>query len=185
MIEIERKYLVTSMAFLDVYQTSNTIAQGYLNSNPERTVRIRIKSDKGFLTIKGIGNASGATRFEWEKGIPIDEALLLLELCEPGVIDKTRFEVKAGKHVFEIDEFYGENAGLIVAEIELQSETVKILSKAAELPFYMGVKNLDLQLPTLLDFRTLTLRHAQVRNIFKYNLQYFKLLEKSRESWIV
>jgi len=126
MIEIERKYLVTSMAFLDVYQTSNTIAQGYLNSNPERTVRIRIKGDKGFLTIKGIGNASGATRFEWEKEIPISEAKVLLTLCEEGIIEKTRYEVVHGKHTIEIDVFHGSNEGLVLAEIELKDENEPI-----------------------------------------------------------
>jgi CYTH domain-containing protein len=121
------------MAFLDVYQTSNTIAQGYLNSNPERTVRIRIKSDKGFLTIKGIGNASGATRFEWEKEIPISEAKVLLTLCEEGIIEKTRYEVVHGKHTIEIDVFHGSNEGLVLAEIELKDE-----NEAIEKPNWIG-----------------------------------------------
>lgn len=123
MIEIERKFLVTSEAFKKEAFTQSRIAQGYLSSVPERTVRVRIKGDKGFLTIKGPSNESGLSRFEWEKEIPIDEAAALLKLCEKGVIDKTRFEVKIGNHIFEIDAFYGENEGLIMAEIELKSET--------------------------------------------------------------
>lgn len=123
MIEIERKFLVTSEAFKKEAFAQNRIAQGYLSAVPERTVRVRIKGDKGFLTIKGASNASGLTRFEWEKEIPLDEAAALLKLCEKGVIDKIRFEVKMGNHVFEIDEFYGDNEGLVMAEIELKSET--------------------------------------------------------------
>lgn len=123
MIEIERKFLVTSEAFKKEAFAQNRIAQGYLSAVPERTVRVRIKGDKGFLTIKGASNASGLTRFEWEKEIPVDEAAALLKLCEKGVIDKIRFEVKMGNHVFEIDEFYGDNEGLVMAEIELKSET--------------------------------------------------------------
>ena len=123
MLEIERKFLVTSEAFKKEAFTQHRIAQGYLSAVPERTVRVRIKGNKGFLTIKGASNESGLSRFEWEKEIPVDEATALLKLCEKGVIDKTRFEVKMGNHVYEIDEFYGENEGLIMAEIELQSET--------------------------------------------------------------
>ena len=123
MLEIERKFLVTSEAFKKEAFTQNRIAQGYLSSIPERTVRVRIKGNKGFLTIKGASNESGLSRFEWEKEIPVDEAKELLKLCEKGAIDKTRFEVKLGNHVIEIDEFHGENEGLIMAEIELESET--------------------------------------------------------------
>ena len=85
-------------------------------------MRVRIKEDKGYLTIKGKGNESGASRYEWEKGIPLPEAQELLELCEPGVIDKTRFLVKLANHTFEVDEFYGDNEGLVVAEVELAAE---------------------------------------------------------------
>lgn len=127
MIEIERKYLVTSLDFLNEYSTKSEIAQGYLSSNPERTVRIRIKGDKGFITIKGIGNDSGVSRFEWEKEIPVDEAKSLLKLCEKGVIEKTRYEVISAKHTIEIDIFHGENDGLILAEIELENENEAIL----------------------------------------------------------
>ena len=123
MIEIERKFLVCSDAFKKMARTSHAIAQGYLNSDPERTVRIRIKGDKGFLTIKGKGNDSGMSRFEWEKEIPLEEAQQLLSLCENGVIEKTRFEVPVGNHLFEVDAFSGENEGLVMAEVELQAET--------------------------------------------------------------
>jgi adenylate cyclase len=123
MIEIERKFLVSSEEFKKKAITYNQIAQGYLSSVPERTVRVRIKGKKGFLTIKGASNESGLSRYEWEKEIPIDEAHQLLQLCEKGVIEKTRYEVKIGNHIFEVDEFYGENKGLLIAEVELESET--------------------------------------------------------------
>jgi len=119
--EIERKFLVIG-DFKNLASKETRIVQGYLSSIPERTVRVRIKGDKGFITIKGIGNASGATRYEWEKEIPTTEVEELLKICEPGVIDKTRFLVKVGEHTFEVDEFYGENQGLVVAEIELSEE---------------------------------------------------------------
>jgi len=120
--EIERKFLVNSDAFKDEAARQTRITQGYLSSVPERTVRVRIKGDKGYITIKGIGSASGASRYEWEKEIPVAEVEELLKICEPGVIDKTRYEVKSGESTFEIDEFYGENQGLVVAEVELSSE---------------------------------------------------------------
>ena len=120
--EVEKKFLVTSTDFKTSAFKQTHIKQGYLSSVPERTVRIRIKGNAGYITIKGIGNNSGASRYEWEKEIPLMEAEELMKICEPGIIDKTRYEVKVGKHTFEIDEFYGENQGLIVAEIELKNE---------------------------------------------------------------
>ncbi len=120
--EIERKFLVNSDAFIAASTKQERITQGYLSSVPERTVRVRIKGEKGFLTIKGIGNASGASRFEWEKEISVDEARDLLAICEPGVIDKTRYNIVVANHTYEVDEFYGDNEGLIVAEIELKTE---------------------------------------------------------------
>ena len=123
MIEIERKFLVTSTIFKQEAFSEKRIKQGYLSSVPERTVRVRTKGNRGYLTIKGASNESGMSRFEWEKEIPIEEAEKLLQLCEKGVIDKTRYEIKLNGHVFEIDVFYGENEGLIMAEIELLSET--------------------------------------------------------------
>ncbi len=122
MIEIERKFLVISDEFKALAYKQNRIIQGYLSAIPERTVRVRVKGEKGFLTIKGVSNQSGMSRFEWEKEIPVEEAKELLKLCEKGTIDKTRYEVKIGNHIFEIDEFYGENKGLLMVEIELNSE---------------------------------------------------------------
>ncbi|MDR2292743.1 MAG: CYTH domain-containing protein [Prevotellaceae bacterium] len=119
--ETERKFLVKG-DFRSFIFKSTRIVQGYLSSAPERTVRIRIKGDKGFLTIKGIGNDTGASRFEFEKEITVEEAGELLKICEPGVIDKVRHLVKAEPYTYEIDEFHGENEGLIVAEIELPDE---------------------------------------------------------------
>jgi adenylate cyclase len=119
MQEIERKFLVNSLDFIPEATQAQKIAQGYLNSAPERTVRVRIKDNKGFITIKGKGDETGTTRFEWEKEIDLQEAQALLELCETGVIDKTRYLIPKGKHTFEVDIFEGENKGLIVAEIEL------------------------------------------------------------------
>ncbi len=120
--EIERKFLVKSDDFKKVASKETRITQGYLSSVPERTVRVRVKGKSGYITIKGIGSASGASRYEWEREIPVSDVEELLKICEPGVIDKTRYEVKSGEHTFEVDEFYGENQGLIVAEVELISE---------------------------------------------------------------
>ncbi len=120
--EIERKFLVKSNAYKALASKQTHIIQGYLSSEPMRTVRVRIKENKGYITIKGIASASGASRYEWEKEIPVAEVEELLKICEPGVIDKTRYEVNNGMFNFEVDEFYGENMGLTVAEIELTSE---------------------------------------------------------------
>jgi adenylate cyclase len=123
--EIERKFLVKG-DYKKYVSKETKIVQGFLCTVPERTVRVRIKGDKGFLTIKGIGNKSGASRYEWEKEISLLDAKDLMAICEPGVIDKTRYLVKAdGDLMFEVDEFYGENEGLTVAEIELPSEDTK------------------------------------------------------------
>lgn len=103
--EIERKFLVKSGTNIDSLGDAQRIIQGYLSSVKERTVRVRVKGDKGFLTIKGIGNASGASRYEFEKVITVDEANELFNICEPGIIDKTRTKVPAGKHTFEVDRF--------------------------------------------------------------------------------
>ena len=128
MIEIERKFLVTSNEYKVAAFKKTLIKQGFLNTDPDRTVRIRIKGDHGFLTVKGKSNAAGTIRREWEKEIDLSEALGLFKLCEPGTIEKIRYEVKAGKHVIEIDEFCNENSGLIVAEIELESENEKFIA---------------------------------------------------------
>jgi len=118
--EIERKFLVKGN-FKNEAHKETRITQGYLSSVPERTVRVRVKGDKGFITIKGIGDETGASRYEWEKEIPVGEVQELLKICEPGVIDKTRYLVKHGDHTYEVDEFYGDNEGLVIAEVELQS----------------------------------------------------------------
>lgn len=119
--EIERKFLVEGDYKAEAYEQSR-IVQGYISSARGRTVRIRICGEKGYITIKGASNASGTSRYEWEKEIPIAEAQELMKLCEPGVIDKTRYLVRSGRHTFEVDEFYGENQGLVVAEVELKHE---------------------------------------------------------------
>lgn len=120
--EIERKFLVKNTHFIKESHNKNYIEQGYLNSHKERAVRVRITDNKGFLTVKGISNTAGTSRFEWEKEISVEEAKLLLTICEPGVISKTRYLVKANTHTYEIDLFEGDNQGLIVAEIELNNE---------------------------------------------------------------
>ncbi|MBF6608083.1 MAG: CYTH domain-containing protein [Flavobacterium sp.] len=122
MVEIERKFLVTSDDYKLQSFSQNRISQGYLNSHPERSVRIRICGESGLLTIKGKSNESGNTRFEWETEISLTDARKLIELCEPGIIDKIRYKVAFGEHVFEIDEFLGDNDGLVVAEVELRNE---------------------------------------------------------------
>ena len=118
--EIERKFLVAG-DFRGEVSSASRIVQGFLNTAPGRSVRVRIYGEKGFLTVKG--PAQGLTRFEWEKEIPAAEAEQLLALCEPGIIDKTRYLVPAPDgHVWEVDEFHGDNEGLVVAEIELERE---------------------------------------------------------------
>ena len=130
--EIERKFLVKE-GYKQFAITHTRITQGYLSSVPERIVRIRINGEKGFITIKGVSNLSGMSRYEWEKEIPLQEARELLALCEPGVIDKTRYLVQVGKYTFEVDEFYGENEGLVIAEIELSSE-----EDLFDIPLWLG-----------------------------------------------
>jgi CYTH domain-containing protein len=122
MVEIERKFLVNSNAFKKEAFKSTRIIQGFLNTDKERTVRVRLKGDNGFITVKGKSNNSGLSRFEWEKEISKTDAESLLKLCEKGIIDKIRYEVKVGNHIFEVDEFFGDNEGLIIAEVELNSE---------------------------------------------------------------
>ena len=122
MIEIERKFLVLTDVYKNEAVTQKRITQGYLNSNPERTVRVRTKGDQGFITVKGKSNDSGTSRMEWEKEISVTDAEQLLALCEKGSIDKIRYEIKVGSHTFEVDEFFGDNAGLTIAEVELTNE---------------------------------------------------------------
>jgi len=126
-VEIERKFLVKDDSFKNETSNKIRITQKYLSSVPERSVRIRIKGNEAYITIKGVGNQSGISRLEWEKEITVVEAKELFNICESGVIDKTRYIVLKGQHVFEIDEFYGDNQGLIIAEIELSSEEEKFI----------------------------------------------------------
>ena len=121
-LEIERKFLLLNDDFKKEAFKKERIVQGFLSSVPERTVRVRLIGNIGFITVKGIGNASGTTRFEWEKEISKQEAVNLLELCETGIIDKQRYFVQAGPHTYEIDEFAMDNEGLVMAEIELMNE---------------------------------------------------------------
>jgi adenylate cyclase len=118
-IEIEKKFLLINQSWRPQVQKSTRIAQGYLNTDPSRTVRVRIKGDQGFLTIKG-KTEDGMSRAEFEYPIPISDAEDLLQLC-PNVLDKTRHLIPQDELTWEIDEFHGENQGLIVAEIELPS----------------------------------------------------------------
>tara|TARA_B100000795_G_scaffold112494_1_gene83292 strand:- start:7069 stop:7536 length:468 start_codon:yes stop_codon:yes gene_type:complete len=122
MQEIERKFLVKNNDYKAQATCQKKIVQGFLSTHPERTVRVRIKGDQGFLTIKGLSNETGTTRFEWEKEIPLSEAETLLRLCENPIIDKTRYNIPLGRHLFEVDVFTGNNAGLVIAEVELSSE---------------------------------------------------------------
>ena len=118
--EIERKFLVVG-EFKDQAYDATHICQGYIASGNGRTVRVRIRDDKGYLTIKGPSNREGLSRYEFEQEISLQDARDLMAICEPGIIDKTRYLVKSGKHTFEVDEFYGDNDGLVMAEVELAS----------------------------------------------------------------
>ncbi|MGD1948012.1 MAG: CYTH domain-containing protein [Croceivirga sp.] len=121
-LEIERKFLVKDDTYKRNATAQTRIVQGFLNTHPERTVRVRIKGDNGYLTVKGLGNKSGTSRFEWEIEIPVTEATALMDICEPIILEKTRYNVPSGAHVFEVDEFTGKNQGLVIAEIELDYE---------------------------------------------------------------
>ena len=132
-IEIERKFLVTSKAYRKEALKKTRITQGFLNTHKMRTVRVRVKGEQGFITVKGMSSQNGLSRFEWEKEITKQEAESLLKLCEPVVIDKLRYEVKVGNHIFEIDEFLAENDGLVLAEVELKHE-----AEVFEKPHWLG-----------------------------------------------
>lgn len=130
--EIERKFTVTG-DFRKGILRSYKIAQGYLSSVPERIVRIRIKEDKAFITIKGPCDPLGVIRDEWEKEISITDAEKLLNFCEPGILYKIRHEIRVGKHIFEVDEFLGRNEGLFIAEVELSEA-----NESFEKPSWIG-----------------------------------------------
>ena len=130
--EIERKFLVKG-DFKSMAYAHSRIKQGYICSGGGRTVRVRIRGDKGYLTIKGPSDKAGLARYEFETEIPVADASDLMRLCEPGVIDKTRYLVRSGAHIFEVDEFYGDNEGLVIAEVELSAE-----DEAFEKPDFIG-----------------------------------------------
>lgn len=134
-IEIERKFLVVNEDFKALSFQKKYIKQGFLNSHKSRVVRIRISDNTAFLTVKGISSDSGMSRFEWEKEISIEEAESLMLLCEPGIIEKYRYYHQLGKHVFEVDEFLGENQGLVIAEVEISEESESFLQ-----PSYLGAE---------------------------------------------
>jgi len=120
-VEIERKFLVLDDSFKHEAFSSSHIVQGYICSERGRTVRIRIRDEKGYITIKGPSVDGGLSRYEFEQEIALDDARQLMKLCDPGIIDKRRYLVRAGKHTFEVDEFYGDNEGLVMAEVELSA----------------------------------------------------------------
>lgn len=132
-IEIERKFIVLGDDYKKQSFSSSRITQGYICRDHGRTVRVRKRDDRAYLTIKGASEDGGLSRYEFEKEITLDEADHLMKLCESGVIDKTRFLVRSGMHVFEVDEFYGENEGLVMAEVELQSN-----DESFEKPSFIG-----------------------------------------------
>ncbi|CAH0992616.1 Inorganic triphosphatase [Sinobacterium norvegicum] len=133
MLEIERKYRVHNSDYKALATVTYRIVQGYLNSHPERTVRVRIKADRAFITVKGKSSESGLSRFEWEREIALAEAEQLLPLCEPGSIEKIRYIVPFLDQEFEVDEFLADNKGLVVAELELKSEQQQV-----ELPAWVA-----------------------------------------------
>ncbi len=126
-LEIERKFLVKDDSYRLLAVSSSHIRQGYICAQNGRTVRVRIRDDKAYLTIKGPSDNGGLSRFEWEKEISLEDGEDLMRLVQEGLIDKTRYLVPSGKHVFEVDEFYGQNQGLVVAEVELESENEEFL----------------------------------------------------------
>lgn len=133
MIEIERKFLVNDTSYREAASTRTEIMQGFLNTDPVRTVRIRRMGKEAWITVKGKSHSGGTTRREWEYPIPVKDAEELFKLCKPGVIRKTRYHVPVGEHLFEVDEFLDENEGLVLAEVELKN-----LKEAFEKPAWLG-----------------------------------------------
>ncbi|EFI73024.1 MULTISPECIES: CYTH domain-containing protein [Segatella] len=133
--EIERKFLVKKGdAFKRAAFSCSHIVQGYIPADGA-TVRIRIRDNQAYLTIKSHSVDGGLSRYEFEKEITMDEALHLIKLCKGGVIDKHRYLVKSENHTFEIDDFHGENVGLIMAEVELSSTEEEF-----EKPEFIGIE---------------------------------------------
>lgn len=119
-VEIERKFRTKGVDFL-ANQEGERLTQGYLSHDPRATVRLRVQGDRAWLTIKG--KTHGASRSEFEYPIPSADAHAMLEeMCPEGVIDKTRYRIPVGEHIWEVDRFHGDNQGLVVAEVELDSE---------------------------------------------------------------
>ena len=134
-VEIERKFLVADDSYKQMAHSCDRIAQGYVCRGSGNSVRVRVRGDKGFLTIKGPSLDGGVSRYEWEKEIPVAEAWELMKLCSGGIIDKSRYLVQCGTHTFEVDEFYGDNEGLVVAEVELHSP-----DEPFEKPSFLGAE---------------------------------------------
>ena len=132
-IEIERKFLVTSTAYKKAAYNFYDMVQGYIAHEKGNSVRVRITNTEAVMTIKGPSDSKGMSRYEWNHQIPVEDAKELLKLSQGGVIEKRRYLVHSGPHVFEIDEFYGDNEGLVIAEVELQSE-----NKTFEKPSFVG-----------------------------------------------
>ena len=135
MLEIERKFIVINNSYKTMAFQSDRIAQGYICREGGNSARVRVRGDKGYVTIKGPSLDGGLSRFEWEKEIPVNEALDLLKLCHDGIIDKVRHLVKCGKHIFEVDEFFGDNEGLVIAEVELDNT-----DEAFDKPGFLGTE---------------------------------------------
>ena len=132
-LEIERKFLVLDESYKAQATSHSRMKQGYICSERGRTVRVRIRGDKGYLTVKGAASANGLSRYEFEREVPLEDAEQMFRLCEPGSIDKERYLVPCGKHTWEVDVFHGPNEGLILAEIELSSE-----DESFERPTWLG-----------------------------------------------
>ena len=133
MTEIERKFLVLDDSYKSLSYAHSHIQQGYICSERGRTVRIRIRDTRAYITIKGPSLNGGLSRYEFEQEIPLDDAQQLMQLCEPGIIDKTRWLVKSDRHTFEVDEFHGDNDGLVMAEVELENE-----QDTPKIPHFIG-----------------------------------------------
>ena len=125
-LEIERKFLVLDDSYKHEAFSKSHIRQGYICSERGRTVRIRIRDERAYVTIKGPSLDGGLARSEFEYEIPLDDGQQLMLLCEPGQIDKIRWLVKSGEHTFEVDEFFGDNEGLVMAEVELKNNASQI-----------------------------------------------------------
>lgn len=132
-LEIERKFLVLNDSYKRESFGHSHIQQGYICSDEGRTVRVRIRDERAYITIKGPTLEGGLPCYEFEKEITFEEGKQLMRLCEPGIIDKIRWLVKSGKHTFEVDEFFGDNEGLVMAEVELST-----VNESVVIPDFIG-----------------------------------------------